>query len=100
PVPGMACTTNALPERCYPGKVGAKPGDGAARPNKAPREIPDAACGVVPWGGYAGITARWTEVCLDGQVVERCLPTTRPGGARFESTLFTKVGGGCALRAP
>lgn len=106
PAVGMACTTNALPERCYPAKVGAKPAEVTALPDKpgvpvravAPRQIPAKACGVVPWGGYAGITARWTEVCLDGQVVERCLPT-RKDGARFESTLFAKVDGGlCTLK--
>lgn len=96
PAVGMACTTNALPERCYPGKVGAKLAEGVKAP---PRQIATRACGVVPWGGYAGITARWTEVCLDGHVVERCLPT-RKDGARFESTLFTKVDGGrCALKS-
>lgn len=108
PAVGMACTTNALPERCYPAKVGAKVPPIAVLPDKpgvpsqkgaAPRQIPARACGVVPWGGYAGITAKWTEVCLDGQVVERCLPT-RKAGARFESTLFTKVDGGrCVIKS-
>lgn len=96
PAPGMACTTNALAERCYPAKAGAKLAGGQKPP---PRQIPAEACGVVPWGGYAGVTAQWTEVCLDGHVVERCLPT-RKDRARFESTRFAKLDGGrCTLES-
>jgi hypothetical protein len=92
---GIPCTTNALQERCYPVKDGEPQGARKVRAIRADQ------CGVVPWGGYTGVTARWTEVCLDGQVSQRCLPT-RPETGRFEATSFSvdKKTGACVLRAP
>lgn len=92
--PGTACTTNILPERCYPAKDDTKT-------VKQAHAIAAKACGVLPWGNPTS-PAKWTEVCLDGRVVERCLPTTN-ADKPFEATSFLvidKKTKACVLRAP
>ncbi len=93
---GTPCTTNILVEHCYPAKEGAviapkvKPGVSGEDWRKTHRSvmtIADKACGQVPWGGYSGVTAKWTEVCLSGRVTQRCLPIVAEA-PKFVATSF------------